>query len=156
MGAAERLDAGLRHAEVLHLALRDEVLDGPGDVLDRHVRIDAMLVEEVDGFDAQSLERSLDGLPDMLGPAADAPILAGLEINVEAELGGDDDLVPERPQRFADDFFVGEGAVDLGRVEEGHAAVHRSADQGDALVLGELRGVAEADPHAAETDGRNF
>jgi hypothetical protein len=56
VSTAERLDAGLRHAEVLHLALRDEVLNGAGDVLDRDVRIDPMLVEEVDGFDAQPLE----------------------------------------------------------------------------------------------------
>ena len=90
------------------------------------------------------------------GRLDDAPIFSCLEINVEAELGGDDDLVAERPQRFADDLLVGEGAIDLGRVEEGHAAVHRGADQGYALVLGEFRGVAEADPHAAETDGGNI
>ena len=149
MRAAKRLDARLRHAEVLHLTLRDQLLDGPGDVLDRHVRIDAMLVEEIDGFDPKSLERSLDRLPDTIWPTADAAIFPGLEINVETELGGDYDLVPERPQRFADDFFVGEGAVDLRRVEKGHSSVHRSTDQGDALVLGECRGVAETDPHAA-------
>ena len=56
MGATERPDAGFRHAEVLDLALRDQLLDCPGDVLDRHVWIDSMLVEEVDGFDAQPLE----------------------------------------------------------------------------------------------------
>jgi hypothetical protein len=139
-----------------HLALRDEVLDGPSDVLDRDVRIDPVLVEEIDGFDAKSLERSLDGLPDTIGPAVDASIFSGLEINVEAELGGDDHLVADRAQSFADDVFVGEGAIDLGRVEKGHAAVHRSADQGHALVLGEFRGVAETDPHAAETNGRHF
>jgi hypothetical protein len=95
---------------VLHLALRDEVLDGPGDIFDRDVRIDPMLAEKVDGFDPKPLERSLDGLLDGIGPAANAPVFTGLEINVEAELGGDDGLVPERPQRFADDLFVGEGA----------------------------------------------
>ena len=105
---------------------------------------------------AEPLERSLDGLPDAIGPAVDAAIFSGLEINVEAELGGDDDLVAERPQRFADDVLVGEWAVNFGRVEEGHAAVHRRADQGHALVLGEFRGVAETDPHAAETNGRNL
>jgi hypothetical protein len=92
VSAAERLDAGLRHAEVFHLALRDQLLDGSGDVLDRDVRIDPMLVEEVNGFDPNPLERSLDGFPDALGPAGDAPIFTGLEINVEAELGGDDAL----------------------------------------------------------------
>ena len=37
----------------------------------------------------------------------DAAIFPGLEINVEPEFGGDDDLVAERTQRFADDFLVG-------------------------------------------------
>ena len=89
-----------------------------------------MLVEEVDGFDAKSRERSLDGLSDAIGPAVDTSILTGLEINVEAEFGGDDNLFAERPQRFADDLFVGEGAIDFGRVEEGHAAVNRRTKSG--------------------------
>ena len=46
--AADRLRARLGQAEVPHLARRDQVLDGAGDVLDRHVRVDAVLVEEVD------------------------------------------------------------------------------------------------------------
>ena len=46
--AADRLHARLRQAEVLDLALADQLLHRARDVLDRHVRIDAVLVEEVD------------------------------------------------------------------------------------------------------------
>ena len=62
MGAPERLDARLGHAEMPDLALGDQVLDRAGDVLDRHVGIDAVLVEEVDGVDAEPPERAIDRL----------------------------------------------------------------------------------------------
>ena len=58
VGAADRLRARLREAEVLDLALRDQLLDRSRDVLDRHVGVDAVLVEQVDGVDLQPLERS--------------------------------------------------------------------------------------------------
>ena len=48
MRAADRLHAGLGEAEVLDLALGDQLLDRAGDLFDRHVRVDAVLVEEVD------------------------------------------------------------------------------------------------------------
>src|SRR5262249_12568337 len=46
--AADCLRARFRQPEVLHLPLTNEVPDGTGDVIDRHVRIDALLVEEID------------------------------------------------------------------------------------------------------------
>ena len=79
MGAAERLDARLRQAEVPDLALGDQVVDGAGHILDRHVRIDPVLVKEVDRLDAEALQRAVDRLADALGPAVDAPVLARLE-----------------------------------------------------------------------------
>ena len=63
---------GFGHAEVLHLALGDEVLDRAGDVLDRDLRVDAVLVEEVDGVDPEPLQRTFAGRADALGPAGDA------------------------------------------------------------------------------------
>jgi hypothetical protein len=57
------------------------------------------------------------------------PRSAWPSIDIEAELGGDHDLVPHRCERFADHFLVGEGAIDLGGVEEGDAAIVSLADQ---------------------------
>jgi hypothetical protein len=48
MSPADGRDAGLRKAEVQNLALSDRLFDRAGDVLDRDVRIDAMLVEKID------------------------------------------------------------------------------------------------------------
>ena len=46
--APDRLHARFGKAEVLDLACLDQVLHRAGDVLDRHVRVDAVLVEEID------------------------------------------------------------------------------------------------------------
>ena len=41
---------------MLDLAFGDQVLDRAGDILDRHVRIDAVLIEEIDAVGPQALE----------------------------------------------------------------------------------------------------
>ena len=50
MRPADRPGGRLGHAEVLHLAGLDKVLDCARDVLDRHLWVDAVLVVEVDGL----------------------------------------------------------------------------------------------------------
>jgi hypothetical protein len=44
---ADRMGAWLGKAEMLDLACLDQFLDRTSDILDRHIRIDTMLVEEV-------------------------------------------------------------------------------------------------------------
>src|SRR5208283_1057086 len=50
-------------------------------------------------------------------------------------------------------ILIGEGAVDFGGIEEGDAALHGGADQGDHLAALMRRAVAEAHAHAAEAEG---
>ena len=95
MRAADGLHAGLREAEVLHLALLDQVLHRPGDVLDRHVRVDAVLVEEVDGLDPEPLERA-SVTAWMCSGRLFSPRCRPVAVELEAELGGDHDLIAER------------------------------------------------------------
>ena len=54
--AAQRLDAGLRQAEVADLAGLHEVGHRADRVLDRRARVDAVLVVEVDVIDAEPLQ----------------------------------------------------------------------------------------------------
>jgi len=118
------------------------------------VRVDAVLVEEVNGLDSEPLERALDALLDRLRPAVEAGALAGREI--EAELRRDHDPVADGGESLADELFVGERAVDLGGVEEGDAAFDRRPDQRDHRLFVAGRAVAGAHRHAAESDGRDL
>ena len=149
--------ARLREAEVLHLAGLDELLDGPGHVFDRHGRIHAVLIEQVDAVGPQPLQRRFDDLLDVLGTTVQASAsLPRPEVDVEAELRRDHDLVAERGQRFADELLVRERPVGFGGVEEGHATLERGADHVDPVLLVHRRAVAVAQSHAAEADGRDF
>ena len=56
MGPSDRGGGGFRQAEVLHFALLDQILDGSGDLLDRDIRVDAVLVVQIDRLDLQSRE----------------------------------------------------------------------------------------------------
>ena len=72
MGAADGADPGLRKAEMLDLALGDQFLHRTGDILDRDVRIDAVLIKEIDPVGLEALERRIRHRPDAFGAAVGA------------------------------------------------------------------------------------
>src|SRR5216683_7574309 len=89
MRATDCTDARLGKPEVLHLAFPDEVLHCSRHVLDRHLRIDTVLIEEVDGIDLQSLERALGDLLDVLWPTIQPqPARFSVGLEFEPELCG--------------------------------------------------------------------
>ena len=113
-----------------------------------------MLIEEVDRLGPQPLQRGFGHLPDALGPAVEPVRTArAARTKVVAELGGDDDALPERLERLADEFFVGERAIDLGGVEEGDAALYRRTDQRDHLLAVRSRATVMIHAHAAQANG---
>ena len=157
VGATDRLHACFGEAEVLDLAFLNQVLHRSRHVLDRHVRVDAVLIEQVDGIDLEPLERGLGDLLDVLRPAVQAdPARPAVGIELEPELGGDHHLLAERGEGFAHELLVRERAVDLGGVEERDAAFDGRPNQRDHLLLVRGRAVAEAHAHAAEPEGRDF
>src|SRR5690349_16630852 len=100
MRAADGRHSRFRKTEVFDLALADQVLDGSGDILDGHFRVDTMLVEKIDDAGLESPERGLGDLADMRGPAVETDDLAGIRIEFEAELRGDHSLSTDGGQGF--------------------------------------------------------
>lgn len=124
------------------LAGLDEFGDGAGGVLDRHLGVESVLIEQVDVVGAQPLQRSVDNLADVVGLRVQP-----LEtvVDVEAELGGDPHLVTDRFENRPDEQLILMGAVDLGGVEERDADVESRGDGVFRLVCG-------GEAHAAEAD----
>jgi hypothetical protein len=151
VGPPDGLDPGLRQAEVAHLAFLDQLLDRAGHVLDRNVRVDAVLVEQVHVVGTETAERALEGRTDVLRPAVQ-PALPRCVADREAELGRDHHIVAVRLERLADDLLVVVRAVDLRRVEEGHPVPDRLAQEVDHRVVVGRRAERLADAHAAQPD----
>jgi hypothetical protein len=98
MGATYRLNASLGQTEMLDLAFANQLADRPRDVFDRHLRIDAMLIEEIDPIGLEPLERRVSHFAYVRRPAVETRQLATLEC--EPELGGDDDLLSDGSERL--------------------------------------------------------
>src|ERR1019366_7995423 len=117
MCATDRLHSCFGKAEVLDLAFLKQVLHRSSYVFDRHVRVNPMLIEQVDDVNLEPLKRALCGLLDVLWPTVQARRTlhpAGIEIGteVEPELAGDHHSITEGTESFAHEFFVQERAVD--------------------------------------------
>jgi len=132
---------------------RIQVLHRSGDVLDRHLGVDPVLIEEIDDVGLQALERGLSDLLDVLGPAVQTGLLL-VGVDLEPELGGDDDPSADRSERFADELLIRERAIHLGRVEERLAALHRSR-RGRSSPSCRQADHRKAHPHAAEPNRRD-
>src|SRR5258705_1222080 len=141
---------------MLDLTLLDQILHRTRHMLDRHVGINPVLIQQVDDVDLQPLQRCLSDLADVLGPAVHADRPSRLGIEPPAELGGDHHLVAKRRERLADQRFVRERAIDLCGVEEGYSAFDRPADEIDSLLLVEGVAITKVDPHASEADRGHF
>ena len=150
--AADGLHAGFGQTEVLDLARGDQFFHRAGHVFHRHGGIDPVLVEQVDAIGAQTLQRRIAHGADAFWAAVLA--LAAVTV-LEAEFGGDDDLVAHRLQRLAKQVFVSERTIGLGGVKERDALVVGRTDKLDGLLSVGSGAVAVAKAHASKADGRH-
>ena len=100
MGAPDRGRGGFGQTEVANLASLDQVTDRACDVLDRHLGVDAVLVEQVDPVGVQSGQGCVRDPLDLFGAAVQAGRAA--VFYSPPELGGGHDLVPDGGEGFAD------------------------------------------------------
>ena len=139
-----------------HLAGCDQVLDRAGDVLDRHLWVDAVLVVQIDAVGPQPAERVPTARRMLLGPAvtghrrARHRSLRRSKPNLVAIFTWS--RTGSRASPTISSFV--ERPVHFGGVEEGHAEFDRTADQGDRVLAFRSAGVAvgTGQAHAAQTD----
>ena len=149
VGGAERFGAHLGEPEVADLAGLHELAHRAHALLDRHARVAAVHVVEVDVVHAEAAQGGVAGFADPLGAVVDrAPARV---VAADRELAGELQLVAASLDRAAQELLVVPRPVHVGGVEEGHADVERAADRRGRLVL--VRGSVElGHPHAAESD----
>ena len=159
MGAADRLRRGLAQAEVPNLAGLDQLRHRADRLLDLDVRVDAVLVVEVDLVDAEALQGAVDRLPDVLRgavePAERRHVAGDGVVQVALELARDHVLIALALDRLADQLLVGQRAVDLRGVEEVDAKLEGALD-GRLRLLQVGLAVEGGHTHAAKSDLRDL
>ncbi len=153
VGAAYGVRARLAYAEMAHLAGLDQPRHGADRLLDRHVRVDAVEIVEVDHLDSEPLQAGLAGDRDIVRPAIGEAALAIRPAHI-AELGGEDRLVAPALQRLADELLVPAGGIGVRRVDEVEPELQRAMDGGDGFWI-VRRAVLARHAVAAEPDIRH-
>ncbi len=153
MGPADALGPRLAEPDEADLTRFDEPRHGPDRLLDRHRRIDAVLVIEIDDLDPEPLQARLAGLGDIGGAAVD-PVGAARPAGL-AEFAGEHDAVAPALERPAEQLLVLTPAIHVRAVEVVDAELDRPVDQRNPRLL--LAGAVDAGQrHAAETDRRDL
>src|SRR3954452_6673123 len=112
MRAADGRRSRLGQAEVSNLPRLDELRHSSDGLFDRRLRIDAVLIIEIDRIDAEPLERRVAGAAPVLGAPVDAEKLAVFGSHV-SEFRGEADFAASIANGAANEPLVGEGAVDV-------------------------------------------
>ena len=153
MAPPERLRRRFGHAEMPHLALLDQPGHGPDRLLDRHRRVDPVLVVQIDHIDLQALQTRFASLLHIFGPAIDRRLAVGAAHI--AELRCDDVLVPLALDGAGQQRLVLAGAIEVRAIEMADANLRRPVQRGDRLLLGPWC-VEPRHHHAAKADHRQI
>src|SRR5262249_27159724 len=151
MRSANRLHARFRQSKMLYLSFANQTFNCTSNVFDRYIRINPVLIQQINHIGLQSLKGSLDHFLDVLRPAIQAS-LSAFGIELECKLGGDHHLLAERCDGFAQKLLVLVRTVSLGGVEKCHTTFERSSNERDSRFLLHGWPITEAQPHAAESD----
>jgi hypothetical protein len=139
---------------VEHLACANQFAHRTSHILDRHVGIDAVLIQQIDPIGPQPPQRCLDHFTNVLGTAVHA-VLHALWADPESELGGDHHLVAHRHQSLTHQLFVGERPIHLGGVEQRHPTLRGGTQQRYHLAPVSWGAISVAHSHATETERRD-
>src|SRR3954453_4988732 len=144
----ERLRTRLGQPEMAHLAGPHQFRHGAARLLDRRVRIDPVLVVEVDRLDSEPPEARLAGLAHVVRPSVD-PQEGAVRGAYVAELGGDHDLIAPVADGAPDQLLVSADSLHVGGVQERDPEIDGAVDGGHRLRL-VASGIKVRHAHAAE------
>ena len=120
----------VRAADLADLPFADQAVEGSERVGDRGRGVGLVELVQIDTVGAQPPEAVLESAPDVGGCCAPAR-----PIDLHPELRRDDDAIPPTLQDPSEERLALCAAVDVRRVEEGHAGFERGVDDASRSAL---------------------
>src|SRR5437867_7773155 len=153
MGPTDALGPRLAEPDEADLTCFDEPRHGTDRLLDRHRRINPVLIIEIDDLDPEPFQARLAGLGEVSGAAVD-PVGAARPTRL-AEFAGEHDAVAATFECTTEQLLVLAPAIHVRAVEVIDAELDRPMDQRDPRLV--VAGAVDAGQrHAPETDRRDL
>ncbi|MNQ78676.1 hypothetical protein D3C85_935970 [compost metagenome] len=147
---------GLAQSQITYLAGADQFGHGADGFFDGHLRVDSVLVIQVEGVHAQALQAAVDGLANVFRSPVDATGGGVGRVADDPELAGQEHPVALAGNGLADQFFIGVRAVHVGGIEQVDAQFQRAVQGGRGFAGIRAGGVEVGHAHAAQADGRHL
>jgi hypothetical protein len=148
--AAQAVGAHFGQPDGPDLALFHQSRERADAFFDRHFRVDAVQVVQVDDVGVQSPQTVFAGLDEHLGTAVhDGFAFLGAR---EPAFAGEHVLVAPRRQVFADQALVVPQSIKRRGIEKSISLVERCIEQLAGLVVGDTRTVTHRHVHAAQSN----
>src|SRR6266568_7810020 len=148
MSAANGFRTDFAKTEVPHFAFLDQVSHGSGDFFDGHVRIEPVLIKQIDDLDLEAFERVIGHPTNAIRAAVEAVWCS----HFVTELGADHHFLAQWSKRVAHEFFIDERAICFGGVEECDAPLHCLADQLDHRLTAGVNAAMVIHAHATKAE----
>ena len=153
MRLAQRRGGDLRQADRPDLPLVHQIRQRPDAVRDRHVRILAVQVIQIDHVGLQARQAVIAHAPQCVRARVDRP--PARLVAEHPALAGQHDIGAMRLEDGAEELLVGAESIEGGGVEHRDAALERRAQDAFRHIPWRRRGVGVAQVHAPEPEGRD-
>lgn len=154
--APQGLRTRLGQPDMADLSGLHKLFQRPDRIFDRHLRIDPVLVVQVDVVDAQAPKGTLDRAAHVFrAPVERAAVRVAVAVEPVTELGRDGQGVPPPLDGLAEQNLAELRPVDVGGVEQRDTEVDRGIDDVLGLLL-VIRACSRTKAHEAQSDCRNL
>jgi hypothetical protein len=135
-----------------YLAFPDQFFHGTRNILNWHVWVDPMLIEQINTVCSKTFKASVHHSLDVIGTAVETALVGEIKAKFRCDLH----LVSERFKGTADDGFARVRAVHFSRIEKRYTVAVCRTDDLNGVVDGDGRAIVCREIHAAESQLRYF
>src|SRR5947208_8298447 len=154
MRASDGIGAGFGQTEIAHLADANQLRHRAYGFFDRRLRINPMLIIEIDAVNAEPAQARFACLLHVLGFAVNAAKTWRIRVAQDSELRRDDNSMAFAANSASEQLLIGVRTINVGGIEEGNPKVDCAIDSGERFHI-VVVAVEFRHAHTAESDRRN-
>src|SRR5438034_6868175 len=152
--ATDGIGAGFGQTEIAHVAATNQLGHRAYGFFDRRLRIDPMLIIEIDAINAEPAQARFACLPHVLRFAVNAAKTWRIRVAQDSELRRDDNAMAFAANSASEQLLIGVRTINVGGIKKSNPKVDCAIDSGERFGIVAIA-VKFRHAHTAESDRGN-